>query len=180
MNNNYVVPLAYGDGICSKSAAADGIPKIIVLVELLYSPYETVDWKCSCDPTVPVSISGRGFPRANGTNLSVELTFISSTTQTYMYVPFNETIKRALHGLDLDPLQRCRSLSVVANRCPVKCLPIVAKETFQWMKTFRRNDEGDVKLDSYRSTLSASWLTLRKLRPSQLYQASILNCMRRA
>ena len=102
-------------------------------------------------------------------------TFSSSTSQTK--IPLKDTIKGALHGLDIDPFQLCGLLNVVGNCCPVQCLPTVAEETFQWMKTLLRNDKGYVKLSTYRFTLSESW---PKLRPSQLYQASILNCIRRA
>ena len=171
MYDDYVAPILPGvHGNCYRLSTADYTLKKTVVVELTSSPYDTVHWQCSCRPSLPVHVT-----QSENRFLSIELTFSSITSQTK--VPLKDTIKGALRGLDIDPFQLCGSLSVVGNCCPVECLPTVAEETFQWMKTLLRNDKGYVKLSTYRFTLSESW---PHLRPSQLYQASILNCIRRA
>ena len=171
MYDEYVAPILTGvHGSCYRLSTADYTLKKTVVVELTSSPYETVHWQCSCRPSLPVHVT-----QSENRFLSIELTF-SSITSLKM-VPLKDTIKGALRELDIDPFQLCVLLSVVGNCCPVECLPTVPEETFQWMKTLLRNDKGYVKLSTYRFTLSESW---PKLRPSQLYQASILNCIRRA
>eukprot|EP00117_Sycon_ciliatum_P038934 scpid85512/ scgid28852/ len=153
------------------------------LIEVLYSPnqvsshYQISDEKIDfqlkgfCTDAPPVK-----FTPVEEIDLTVALTFICNAIQTD--VPFNETVKQALCGLERDPLETCLKLRVAVERCPVECVSTVTVETLRWLKMFRRNAEDDTITCNWNYSLTARGRSLKNLSPSKLYQVSILNCKR--
>ena len=140
-------------------------------IELIYSPSQvsnrfkktdqTVDWEI-CEPF----------------ELFVEVTFKCRDFQTD--IPFNETFRSVLRALNPDNVSRSRlDVTVAMKHCPVECMEAVTMEMLHWMSTFRHSDNRSERL-SRSFHLNAPGGSMKKLNLSQLYQTSIVKCLRRA
>ena len=158
---------------------------------LIYSPCQVSSHGNHCQETHPTmdwdmglaSTDVSGKPCELGKlqenlELLIEVTFKCRAFQTEF--PFNETFKCVLRALKLDhgPIRRLSATFAMKN-CPAVCMPIVTMESLNWMKAFRRNDDGfENGCMSYH--LKAPRRSIENLTPTQLYQTSMWSWQQRA
>ena len=95
-------------------------------------------------------------------------------------VQFNETFQSLLHSVNIDHVSHPRAnVTVEMKNCPLECLETVTMEMLHWRNTLLSSDDC-AKTLSRSFHLNSPERSMNKLTLSQLYQTSIVNCLRRA